>query len=164
MRIYIVRHGISEANNRENIGTPAFGDPDAPLMQLGIEQARSIPQKLLAQNALVNYGGVVATSTLRRTQQTAFEAGFEHQLPYYELDEVEPAIIGMGRLAIKEMTDDGQLPEMVLREAEQTLLHPPQATLWFSHGLKIAGICKVLNQHQDKPLIPKFCEVRRLTL
>ena len=164
MQVYVIRHGLSEANNYNNIGTPAFGNPDAPLMQLGIEQARLIPAELLADYGLADYDEAVATSQLLRTQQTAHEAGFHSQRSYGELNEIEPSTVGVDRLAIKGLIRSGRLPDQVVREAEQTLNSPPKECLWFTHGLRIAGICKVLGQHQDASLVPRFCEIRELTL
>ena len=164
MSILVIRHGLSEANNYENIGTPTFGSPDAELMQLGIEQARTIPSKLLALRALNDSIEPVATSELRRARQTATEAGLHYQTAYSLLNEIEPSTIGLERSDIKVIIESGKLPGQILHEAERTLQAPPSERVWFSHGLRIAGLCIVLGQHQDKSLIPKFCEIREITL
>ncbi len=164
MSILVVRHGLSEANNRKNIGTPAFGSRNAELMREGREQARKIPEALLSRFAITASGVTVATSTLLRTQQTAQEAGFVTCRQYEELDEIEPETLGINRLQLRAMLDQDELPKGVLDQAATTLESPPREAIWFSHGLRIAGICALLGEHQDERLIPKFCEIRELTL
>lgn len=167
MDIYLVRHGLSQANNRDNIGTPAFGSRDAELMPEGIEQARVIRTTLLSRFAIKAHDEPVATSTLHRTQQTAREAGFLLQQPYEQLDEIEPEEIGLERAEIRTMIDSRCLNDATLEVAANTLQHPPKERLWFTHGLLIAGICKVLDQHQDREdgrIVPRFGDAWKIEL
>lgn len=52
-----IHHGLSQANNRDNIGTPAFGHPDSRLMPAGRESALGLKPDLL-----------------QRTQETVYNA------------------------------------------------------------------------------------------
>jgi hypothetical protein len=163
MSTLVIRHGISEANNRDNIGKPAFGHKDAELMPLGRQQARAVPGKLLAHYGIASSGIIVATSTLRRTQQTASDAGFPtaRQRQYEQLDEIEHGING---LELRAMLDAGILPEVALTGAQLTLESTPSQKIWFTHGLRIAGLCAILGVYQEEPLIPYFGEIRELPI
>lgn len=162
MAVVVVRHAISQANNRENIGTPAFGHRDAVLMDAGREQARAIPAELKSRYGIMANSMAVATSTLRRTIETATEAGFGNTTAYAVLDEVEHD--GMTKAELRQMLDAGILPRAALQAAELTLASPPTERIWFSHGLRIAGLCALLGVYQDERLIPRFCEIRELPI
>ncbi|HTE58138.1 MAG TPA: histidine phosphatase family protein [Verrucomicrobiae bacterium] len=75
MSILVARHGLSEANNRDNYGTPAFGNPEAPLMPQGREQATELGEKLTSEYGFDLASEPVAVSMMRRTQDTAITAG-----------------------------------------------------------------------------------------
>lgn len=160
--IYLVRHGLSQANNRENIGTPAFGAHDAELMDTGIEQARIAGRTLIGKYALLQTTSA-AISTMRRTRQTAEEAGFTELIEYNQLDEI-PVVLDDTIAERRARWHTGQLDDLVLEKAFETLLSPPKEQVWFTHGLRIAGICRVLDQYQDAHTIPKFGEVREVRL
>jgi hypothetical protein len=162
MPVLVIRHGLSQANNRENIGSPAFGHRDAELMDLGREQARNIPVDLLRHFGIVDTDCFVATSTLLRTIQTATEAGFAKQHQYSQLDEVEHK--GLEGTELRAMLRDNQLPPVALTAAAVTLEKPPTEKVWFTHGLRIAGLCALLGVHRDERLIPRFCEIRELPI
>jgi hypothetical protein len=162
MSILVIRHGLSQANNRENIGTPAFGHRDAALMDAGREQARAIPAELSARYGIAPDGMAVATSTLYRTKETAREAGFAETTEYAVLDEIEQDAIT--RPELRRMLDAGRLPQVALDAAELTLASPPPERIWFSHGLRIAGLCAILGVYQGERPIPRFCEIRELPL
>lgn len=164
VRKLLVRHGLSEANNRHNRGTAAFGAPDAPLMLEGTWQARNLSiHPLLARFALSTS---VATSTLVRTQETGLYAGFTHQVPYPELDEV--TMDELGNISRQELGyflhETHSLPPGSIEASDSFFAHIPDEPIIFSHGLKIASICARLGQHQDERLIPRFCEVREVEL
>lgn len=160
--IYLVRHGLSQANNRENIGTPAFGARDAELMPAGVEHARGAGRLLIGKYALLQ-AKHVAASTMRRAQQTAEEAGFSDFTAYPQLDEI-PIELESNVAAQRARWHEGQLDDFILEHALATLALAPEEPIWFTHGLRIAGICKVLDQHQDTHPIPKFGEVREVTI
>ncbi|MFZ1360825.1 MAG: phosphoglycerate mutase family protein [Candidatus Saccharimonadales bacterium] len=160
--VYLVRHGLSEANNRENIGIPAFSAHDAPLMKLGVEQAREVGDRL--SQYVLDKTISVATSTMYRTQQTALAAGFTNCTPYNQLDEITPDLTPEQRRLQHEEWRQGNLPDEVLWHAETTLEFAPPEQVWFTHGLRIAGICYLLDQQQDKTALPQFGEVREITL
>lgn len=44
----LVRHGLSEANNRNNIGNLAFANAAAPLMAEGIQQGHTASEQLVS--------------------------------------------------------------------------------------------------------------------
>ena len=153
-----MRHGLSEANNRNNIGNLAFASADAPLMREGAVQA-GIAGRLLA----VRYGAAilmqpVAVSTMRRTQETASAMGLSDQVIYPELQEIEH---GMDLLELRSMLDNGKLPDAAIRTAESLLDNPPVEGVWVTHGLVIAGLCRTLGiARDDWRLVPRFCEIR----
>lgn len=160
--IYLVRHGLSQANNRENIGTPAFGASDAELMPAGIEQARTAGRQLIGRYALLQVDHV-ATSTMRRAQQTAEEAGFADFTAYPELNEV-PVVLDEHATQRREQWHKGEFEPHILNYARNTLENAPAEQVWFTHGLVIAGICKSLGYTDyDRP-IPRFGEVREVTI
>lgn len=159
MSIIVVRHGLSEANNHENIGTLAFGAADAPLMEKGREQARAVGTVLLDDYA-IRPDEPVAVSTYLRTQQTATEAGFTRQTQYEQLREVDH---GMDLADLRAMLDANRIPDTAVAHAESLLGAMPPERVWFTHGLVIAGLCKVLDVYTDR-LKPRFGEVRELPL
>lgn len=129
-------------------------------MDLGREQAQGIPSVLLARYGIVAASQDVAVSTLRRTQETAQDAGFRSQTQYPLLDEIaQDAIQG---IKFREMKEAGVLPDVAIWAAEQLLENPPVEGIWVTHGLLIAGLCKVLDVYQDERLIPRFCEIREI--
>ena len=160
----VIRHGLSEANNRENFGTPAFGHRDARLMKQGILDAVHLNQILSVDYTIEPSTTTAAVSELRRTWETANFAGFHSLRPYESLNEVSG---GLTYDEIKNIRATKKLPAFVLRTAEETLNNPPEEEVWFTHGLLIAGMCKVLGVYQE-PVIqrpwPRFCEIRELPL
>ncbi len=157
----VIRHGLSQANNRENYGTPAFGSADAGLMDEGVVQSRNLGH-ILAQNHKIDASStIVAVSQMRRTWETANFAGFHTLRPYESLDEITT---NLSYEDIRHIKVARQLPRIALQAAETVLSNPPQENIWFTHGLLIASMCKVLDIHQDSDarLIPRFCEIREL--
>lgn len=162
MSIHVIRHGLSEANNRNNIGTLAFAAKDAPLMGLGRDQARDRAKTLFADYGIDAKITPAATSELLRTQETAREMGFQVLRPYALLNEVEHGIEGS---ELRAMLDDGILPDAALRSAEAILEQPPDETVWVAHGLVIAGLSQALGvRDKFERLVPQFCEVRELPI
>lgn len=156
MPILVIRHGLSEANNRESL---AFGSSTASLMDKGREQARQLGHLLSTKYALSTAATAVATSRLQRTQETAREAGFLNLSTYSVLDEVEH---GMELTILREALDKKQLPAAAVEVAQAVLEDPPRESVWITHGLVIAGLCQVLGVCQDARFIPRFCEIREL--
>lgn len=163
MSILVIRHGLSEANNINNFGTPAFGNFDAPLMEQGRASARRL-RRVLPLNYGINLSSTpAATSELLRTQQTAKLAGFKTLQSYTLLNEVDRGLSLEDKRAVKAT---GVIPKEAIDAANDLLNDPPEEQIWFTHGLLIAGLCKVLNIYQDTGhrTIPSFCEIRRLPL
>lgn len=160
--VYLVRHGLSQANNRENIGTPAFGAADAELMPAGIEHANAAGRLLVGKYALLQVKHV-AVSTMRRSQQTAEEAGFADFTEYSQLDEV-PIKIDETTVEQRANWHERKFDDFILEHALATLALAPKEPIWFTHGLRIAGICSVLDQHQEARPIPRFGEVREVAI
>jgi phosphohistidine phosphatase SixA len=161
MSVLIIRHGLSEANNRNNLGTLAFASGEAPLMEHGREQARLLGKALAETFGIVPADKQVATSEMTRTQETALEAGFQHLSTYAILNEVSH---GMELADLRAALDKKQLPAIAIEAAEAILETPPNEDIWFSHGLVIASLCQVLGVAQSERFIPKFCEIRELPL
>lgn len=160
MTVLVVRHGLSEANNRDSIGTPAFGAADAPLMELGVRQARQLGLELHDRHGIGTDSTDVAVSTMLRTQQTARTAGFARQAIYPMLDEVSLPDLAEMRRTI----DAGKLPDVARAMAGRILKNPPAQRLWFTHGLLIAALCAALGLPAGPRFIPRFCEIRELPL
>lgn len=162
MSTYVLaRHALSGANDRNNIGTMAFASEQAPLIPLGIEQARTMGGVIVAKYGIDIATELVAVSEMKRTQQTASEAGFKKITPYAVLDEIRH---GMDLQDLRDMLDEGELPPIAIRMAEETLANPPKERFWIAHGLRIAGICAVLGVHKEKRLIPRFCDLREISI
>ncbi|MDL2341963.1 MAG: histidine phosphatase family protein [Patescibacteria group bacterium] len=161
MSVLVIRHALSEANNRNNIGTLAFASMEAALMELGVRQAEALGAKLTAEYSVDPATTTIAVSNLRRTQETAQKAGFKIVNRYAVLNEVSH---GITLPHLRGLLDQNFLPVEALTAAEDILAAPPTEPIWITHGLVIAGLCNVLNIHQEKKLIPKFCEIRELDL
>lgn len=158
----VIRHGLSEANNRHNFGNLAFASSEAPLMREGLVQAIEAREHLNTLRDMSKFDDYVAVSSMLRTQQTASAMGLHRQIIYPELREVPH---GIEPLRLRTMLDAGELPDTALQTAERILENPPREEIWFTHGLVIAGLCKVLGvSHGDWRLIPRFCEIRELPL
>jgi broad specificity phosphatase PhoE len=160
----VIRHGLSEANNRENYGTPAFGNPNATLMDEGIVHATNTGNRLrLPLYSIDSSNTIVAVSKMRRTWETANFAGFHTLRPYELLNEISHGLTLDDKANIKKT---GIIPEIALEAARDILKNPPEEEIWFTHGLVIASICKVRNIYQDPKysLIPAFGEIRELPL
>lgn len=166
MSIIVIRHGLSEANNRDNRGTPAFGNPDAPLMEQGRIDAAHLNQILSLELGTDVAQIPAAASMMRRTQETAETAGFTTINTYRILNEVDISLDDRIQIKATKKIPKTALP-IILRAAETVLENPPAEPVWFSHGLLIAGMCKVLGIYQE-PVIqrpyPRFCEIRELPL
>lgn len=162
MQKYLVRHGLSQANNHENFGTPLFGSADAELMEEGKVHAREAGRILLTYHGFNPATTRVATSRMRRTQQTAEEAGFslENSTAYPLLDEVT------SYLSFEEIAEAIQTetpPSTVIEQVEALLSNPPEEPIWFTHGFVIAAISHVLNAPSTR-FIPHFGEVREIQI
>ncbi len=161
MSILVARHGFSVANDRDQYGTPAFGNPEASLMPQGKEQATDLGGRLASEYGFDVINEPVAVSMMRRTQETAIVAGFRWLHIYPELDEEKGG-----------MTDEGtrealttRRPPAATREAAQYLIAtPPKERVWVTHALLIATLCQELGVYQDERFTPKFCEIRELPL
>lgn len=161
MSVLVIRHGLSEANNRENIGTLAFAGIDSPLMRQGQSQAEDLGYRLSVNYGIQQAEVYVATSELRRTQETAEIAGFRQITPYAILNEVQH---GFELPVLKEMIKNRILPPAAATAAELVLVAPPEQAIWITHGLVIAGLCAALGVYQNKTFVPKFCEIRELPI
>lgn len=160
MSILVIRHALSEANNRDNVGTMAFGAKDAPLMQKGREQAVQRAATLRSEFGVNAATTPVAISRLLRTKETAQCLGFKQWTEYPLLDEVEH---GMDGADLRALLDSGGLPRAALANAEALRQNPPSERVWVTHGLVIAGLCQLLGQTAYERLIPRFCEARVLS-
>jgi phosphohistidine phosphatase SixA len=159
MNRIVIRHALSEANNRENYGTPAFGNPEAPLMKRGREQASTIGE-FISDNYGINLASEpVAVSMMRRTQETAIVAGFRKLSLYPELNEEKG---GMTDEETRIALDTRRPPEATIAAARLLLEQPPEEMVWVTHALLIATMCQELGVYQDYRFTPKFTEIREL--
>ncbi|MBP9738601.1 histidine phosphatase family protein [Candidatus Saccharibacteria bacterium] len=158
MEILVIRHGLSEANNKESL---AFGSTEAPLMDLGKDQAKRLAETLADVYTIDCSTQEAAVSELWRTWETAFYAGFTdiHTNPL-----LNEATLDLSPQELHYALENKQVPWTAIRSAEAILDTPPQQGVWITHGLVIAGLCEVLGIAKDKRFIPKFCEVRNLTI
>lgn len=159
----VIRHGLSEANNRHNIGTPAFASPDAPLMPEGLAAAERLGLQLQEQFGITPNTEHIATSQYLRTIQTALTMGahYNHLRQYTILNELPRQQSGP---ELRAMLDNGQLPAQALVRAEAILASPPEEDVWVTHGLVIAGLCRTLGVYSNQRAVPRFCEIRELPL
>lgn len=160
MSILVIRHGLSQANNRES---EAFGAATAPLMELGRQQARQAAVELRGSYKIEPSRVKVAVSELLRTQQTAAEMGFVpvRTRQYGLLNEIEH---GLNREQYEKMRDAGRLPDAAMQRARDILRNPPVEDVWVAHGLVIAALCRQLGVGGFKSMVPKFCEIRKLPI
>jgi hypothetical protein len=162
VRIYVIRHGFSTANNRDNIGTMAFGAKNASLEDEGIDQAERGAEKLHNEYAIKPKVIPVAVSQLLRTRETAQVMGFRQIKPYALLNEVEHEMNGR---ALRILLDGGGLPNAAIHAAKSLIDNPPSEKVWVTHGLIIAGLSRILGADQSfERLIPRFCEIRTFYL
>jgi broad specificity phosphatase PhoE len=159
--ILVVRHGLSEANNRQNRGTPAYGGKDEPLMIEGRRQAWRAGIKLRDDYGIDRITTPVATSQLRRAKETARFAGFLLRQEYPQLNEFET---DNWKLTLGEL-EKGRLTPALEKYSIDLLSSPPEEGVWFSHGVTIAGICHVLGISQTEGrYYPSFCEIKEITI
>ena len=156
------RHSLSEANNRNNYGTPAFGHPDAPLMDEGRSIAQRMGVEFEAVHGIIPVTTPAAVSKMLRAQETAREAGFVDLNEYKILNEVD------ARLPYPDLKDaiaNRRHTSIALKTAELILENPPEEQVWITHGLVIASLCEVLGvANQFERFVPKFCEIRELPI
>jgi len=161
MDVYVIRHQLSEANNRDNYGTPAFDNPDAPLMPAGRDGAVILGRQLVAEFGIQVSSEPVAVSMMRRSQETAIVAGFRKLHLYPELNEVKG---GLSDSEISAALAQKRPPQATHDAARYLLEHPPEEGIWVTHALLIASLCQQLGVYQSARFIPKFGEVRRLQI
>ncbi len=159
MGVQVARHGVSDANDE---GNPAFGSPEAHLLEKGRIQAQNLGLQLPTDHGINPLVDSVAVSTLPRAVETAQEAGFSLIKQYAILDEVKHGLDLEGFMKMKETRI---IPSHVMKAAEKTLKSPPEEKFWISHGLRIAAMCQILGTYQDEErLFQRFCEVRYLPI
>ncbi|HUC96250.1 MAG TPA: histidine phosphatase family protein [Candidatus Saccharimonadales bacterium] len=133
---------------------------NAHLTDLGRSQARRLGQQL-AKIYGIDHEQPVAVSELLRNQETAAEAGFINTNSYSELDEMKR---GPGWTDLRWLIESRRLPIVAINRVEAILEKPPIESVWITHGFVIANLCAVLGVHQEKRLIPNFCEIRELQI
>ncbi len=160
MKVLVVRHALSEANNRSSL---AFGSVEAPLMEEGRVKARELGKLLVAKYDVNLEEVTAATSQLVRARETAEEAGLNPKKTVTNplLNEV---VTGLAPLQLRAVIDAEELPEAAEIAAIRLLDAPPEQPIWIAHGLLIASLCRALGTAQDQRFIPHFCEVRELDI
>lgn len=154
----IIRHGLSEANDRESA---AFGLATAPLKPEGIIHGIETGLLLRELYGIDPETTAAAASTMLRSQQTARAAGFLSVRHYALLDEVN---VPKTR-EFSERIGKGMIINEALTAADELLANPPKEAIWFSHGYLIAALCHRLGiDTTDKRFIPHFGEVRELPI
>ena len=90
-------------------------------------------------------------------------AGTSADVVAYELlNEVK---LDMPEAELTAMLALGLVPDEALNAADRILRNPPEESSWISHGLLIAGLTAVLNEHRaidlkKRSLFPDYLEVR----
>lgn len=158
MPIFVIRHGLSFANDNKSL---AFASSEAHLMPEGIAQASQLGFKLRNDYSIDPQTTEIAVSQFNRASETASSAGFTKFTKYPLLNEITH---GMNLIDLRASLDRGVLPQAAIEGAEYILEHPPTEAIWVTHGLVIAGLCKVLGIYQKDNLIPRFCEIRQLPI
>ncbi len=158
----VARHSLSEANNRDNYGTPAFGHADAPLMSEGRTIAQKMGKEFEVSHGIIPFTTLAAVSMMLRSWETAVEAGFVDLNEYEILNEVDTKL---PHPELKAMMANRQHTEVALKAAHLILENPPEEQIWVTHGLIIASLCEVLGiANQFEHFVPKFCEIRELPI
>jgi len=156
------RHSLSEANNRNNYGTPAFGHADAPLMAEGRSMAQTMGVEFEAIYGIIPAATPAAVSKMLRAQETAREAGFVDLNEYEILNEVDTRL---PHPELKDAIANRRHTSIALKAAELILENPPEEQVWITHGLIIASLCEVLGvAKQFEHFVPKFGEIRELPI
>ncbi len=156
------RHGVSKANDKNS---PAYGDPDAGLLELGWHQAASAGDTYRTIHGIDFTTTPVATSLFRRTQETAIGAGALHLVSYDILNEATEGLAVAELLEIRGYLDRGQSPPCAIAKAIQILNNPPSESIWFTHGLVMIGLCEVLGIADPTwRHTPNFGEIRELPI
>lgn len=159
------RHSLSEANNRKNYGTPAFDNDDAPLMPEGRPMAQEMGRKFQELYGIIPATTPVAVSELRRTRETATEAGFVIVTPYAILNEVREAKVQLTHAELRASILRRENTPAALRVARLILEDPPEEDVMITHGLVIPALCEVLGVlHKFERFVPAFCEIRELPI
>lgn len=162
MNILVGRHALSEGNNRENLGTPLFGHPDAPLMELGRGQSQDMGRAFLEKYGIMPANTPVAVSNMLRSQETAQYAGFAQLVQYVQLNEVDTEL---DNTILHQWISEKRHTEIALKAARLILENPPKESVWITHGLVIASLCEILKvSDQFENFLPTFCEIRELQI
>lgn len=154
----LVRHGLAEANDRNS---PAFGQADAPLMSLGIEQAMGSGANLVRYYGIDLQRDEAAASLMRRSQQSAQVAGFTVVRNYAVLNEVDVPKTP----ELRAILDRGEIIPEARKAAEAVLADPPVEKVWFTHGYLFATLCELTGvDTRGLRFIPRFGEIRELPI
>ena len=151
----LVRHAQSYANRLTRL---AFGVGGAELTEQGHEQSKILGATFDARS--IDKKQYVAVSELVRAQQTAASAGFIAQTVRPVLNELQTE---QSPLEVTRNAANGILPKEAYDRAEELLRNPPPETIWFTHGLVIAGMRDVLGITAPR-LVPEFCEITEIEL
>lgn len=158
MPILLVRHELSEANDKNSA---AFGQSHARLLPAGLERIPAIRLCLESVHGVTISGTEVAASEMYRSEQTAREVGFSIVRNYALLNEVDVPKTP----ELRAQLDAHIIVPEALAAAEAVLAHPPEETIWFTHGYLMAALCRVTGvDSSEQRFIPKFGEVRELPL
>ena len=169
MTVYVVRHSAPNFETGTlgyyaHLNVPQPGSPDE-LSEMGMHNAASLATKLMGKGLFVDGSDVLAAvSEHSLTRQTALHAGFHYdeQVEHALLNEVELPDMTHDELA--EVLRRDELPNLVLERAQQLIEDPPEQGVWFTHGLVVAGLTKVLDVRHQRLLVPNYGEIRALPL
>lgn len=163
MSVVLIRHSLSEANNRENYGKPAFGNPKSPLMPKGWEQAAKAAALLTSKYGVVLGNTRAATSTMQRSKDTGEGIGFGVCTEYACLDEVDP---GISHEELRALLNRREVPAAALVKADIILEDPPRERFWVTHGLTMLGLLDRfgIERPADGRFVPGFCEAIEIPL
>jgi hypothetical protein len=157
-----MRHGVSLANDKDN---PAYGSPSAGLLPRGKQQSMAAGEILRTEYNFDTTNNWVATSRMRRSQDSAISAGCMNIVFYGVLNEATEELSLDELLQIKPALAKNQVPTCAINRAAQLLESPPEEGLWVTHGLIIIGLCEVLGVRSPEwRFLPNFGEIRELPI
>jgi hypothetical protein len=127
----LIRHGLSDANDRERYGSPAFANPNASLMPKGVEQAMPLGELLVMQFGINVADEDVGVSEMLRSQETAIFGGFHKFTIYPELNEEKG---GLSDENIQIVLATKSPPEATIKAARAIIENPPPEKVLIMHA------------------------------
>ncbi|MEZ5239848.1 MAG: histidine phosphatase family protein [Microthrixaceae bacterium] len=151
--IYLVRHGATQAAHPDRPFETRDGHGDPPLATEGIEQARRVGKRLVAEHRIRPFAAVYVT-TLRRTLETAAPlldaTGLSHSVEP-ELREVHLGEYEGGLLRLKGAQGDPIVREVYEQERWDVI---PGAESWAQfQGRCVSAVERIADAHRGQRVL-----------